>query len=403
VGTVWVFVPGEGHWRLEDLSWLTIHQQLQLEKGERPPHAFSSEYRQYKGFFVNQLKVPERLLSLYEVLGVQRNAGNDELRKAYHDLNRLYHPDRTACHLALARRKLDEAQQAFAILFNQKARALYDKYGEDWRRHYLGGDLEDPDEDNGWRHGWYRPAPPTESDDETAAASGMLQVDSAHADTERRSETQHDEAGAEVATPDTQQEEPSEQPAPEQPQPPEPPAVGQPLQPPEPPAPGQPEQPELEQLVGQPEAEQPGEQEEFEPIELPVQQGAPVMQQGATVAGTVAGIPVVDAQPLHIAQRRPSVLVSVLVAAVAILFATLFVSNNELHATRRELRTLHALHALHAHHRAEAPELETAVVVEERPRRQRNGKETATPQEAARQHKIESLRAELARMAAEDE
>lgn len=65
----------------------------------------------------------------YEVLGVARNASEDEIKRAYRKLSKQYHPDRNP-DKPEAEEQFKEVQQAYAILRDPKKRAHYDQYGE---------------------------------------------------------------------------------------------------------------------------------------------------------------------------------------------------------------------------------------------------------------------------------
>lgn len=64
----------------------------------------------------------------YEILGVSRNATEDELKKAYRKLAMKYHPDRNPGDHA-AEEKFKEAKEAYEVLADQRKRAAYDQYG----------------------------------------------------------------------------------------------------------------------------------------------------------------------------------------------------------------------------------------------------------------------------------
>jgi molecular chaperone DnaJ len=64
----------------------------------------------------------------YEVLGVQRNATDDDLKRAYRKLAMQHHPDRNQGNPA-AEGKFKEANEAYDILKDGEKRAAYDRYG----------------------------------------------------------------------------------------------------------------------------------------------------------------------------------------------------------------------------------------------------------------------------------
>jgi molecular chaperone DnaJ len=64
----------------------------------------------------------------YEVLGVAKNAGADELKKAYRKLAVQYHPDKNPGDKA-AEEKFKEVSEAYDILNDEDKRAAYDRYG----------------------------------------------------------------------------------------------------------------------------------------------------------------------------------------------------------------------------------------------------------------------------------
>ena len=64
----------------------------------------------------------------YEVLGVQKDADERTLKKAYHKLAHQFHPDKNPGDKP-AEEKFKEASEAYAILSDAEKRAAYDRYG----------------------------------------------------------------------------------------------------------------------------------------------------------------------------------------------------------------------------------------------------------------------------------
>jgi molecular chaperone DnaJ len=64
----------------------------------------------------------------YEILGVPKNASEDEIKKSYRKLAMKYHPDRNQGD-ASAEVKFKEAKEAYEMLSDAEKRAAYDQYG----------------------------------------------------------------------------------------------------------------------------------------------------------------------------------------------------------------------------------------------------------------------------------
>ena len=66
----------------------------------------------------------------YEVLGVERDASEQQVKKAFRVLARELHPDVNA-HDPAAEEKFKEAAEAYEILSDSERRAIYDRYGHE--------------------------------------------------------------------------------------------------------------------------------------------------------------------------------------------------------------------------------------------------------------------------------
>ncbi len=65
--------------------------------------------------------------SYYKILGVNENASNHELRKAFCKLSIELHPDTTSLEIDVAKSKFQEVLEAYEHLNNSNLRKIYDK------------------------------------------------------------------------------------------------------------------------------------------------------------------------------------------------------------------------------------------------------------------------------------
>ncbi len=73
-----------------------------------------------------------RFKDYYEVMGVQRGATQDEVKRAYRKLARRYHPD--VSKEKDAEERFKELQEAYEVLKDPEKRAAYDQLGANWRQ-----------------------------------------------------------------------------------------------------------------------------------------------------------------------------------------------------------------------------------------------------------------------------
>ena len=64
----------------------------------------------------------------YDILGVNKSASKDEIKKAYRTTAFKYHPDKNPGDKA-AEEKFKEASEAYSVLSDDKKKANYDQFG----------------------------------------------------------------------------------------------------------------------------------------------------------------------------------------------------------------------------------------------------------------------------------
>src|SRR4029079_1088305 len=67
--------------------------------------------------------------TLYETLGVKRDASEDDIRKAYRKLARKHHPDVNPGNKS-AEEKFKAISSAYEVLSDAKKRSAYDEFGD---------------------------------------------------------------------------------------------------------------------------------------------------------------------------------------------------------------------------------------------------------------------------------
>ncbi|KAL6848943.1 hypothetical protein ACP4OV_021526 [Aristida adscensionis] len=70
-------------------------------------------------------------LDYYKILGVDKGATDDDLKKAYRKLAMKWHPDKNPNNKKEAENKFKQISEAYEVLSDPQKRAVYDQYGEE--------------------------------------------------------------------------------------------------------------------------------------------------------------------------------------------------------------------------------------------------------------------------------
>ena len=81
----------------------------------------------------------EQKRDYYEVLGVNKDASDDEIKKAYRKLAKKYHPDANPDNKKEAEAKFKEVNEAYENLSDPQKRRMYDQFGHNGPQGFGGG------------------------------------------------------------------------------------------------------------------------------------------------------------------------------------------------------------------------------------------------------------------------
>lgn len=87
-----------------------------------------------KGLYIQQMDYKD----YYKILGVDKKASQDEIKKAYRKLAVKYHPDKNPGDKA-AEDKFKEINEAYDVLSDNEKRKKYDELGENWQYYQQQG------------------------------------------------------------------------------------------------------------------------------------------------------------------------------------------------------------------------------------------------------------------------
>ena len=73
-------------------------------------------------------------MDYYEILGVTKNASQEEIKKAFHKLAHKYHPDKGGDE-----KKFKEINEAYQVLSDTQKRQQYDQFGRVFENGQPGG------------------------------------------------------------------------------------------------------------------------------------------------------------------------------------------------------------------------------------------------------------------------
>ena len=75
----------------------------------------------------------------YDILGISKEANDDEIKRAYRKMAKKYHPDANPDNKQEAEAKFKEVNEAYSVLSDANKRAQYDRFGSNFEQAGFGG------------------------------------------------------------------------------------------------------------------------------------------------------------------------------------------------------------------------------------------------------------------------
>jgi len=83
----------------------------------------------------------------YDILGIAKNASEDEIRKSYKKLAIKWHPDKNPNNIQEAEKKFKEISEAYQVLSDPGKKEMYDNYGEEGLKNQDGPNMSSSPDD----------------------------------------------------------------------------------------------------------------------------------------------------------------------------------------------------------------------------------------------------------------